>query len=209
MIGIIFWDAGYDMTHTGITYRISLCFGPAAFFVFLTIAALPFFMIERGIFEKEKNNNLYGIMTFVLSRTVASVPGLIVVGFSTCLAVVYMPAIDNYIEYAVIMTILLMIGEQVAMLISVIFPHFIIGMIFLGGAHAVSMQIEGFFKVNSKLPEYLQWASWGVINKYAFRGMMLTQFEHVDEIEESFYRDGNHVLEFHDIKDTTVEIEIA
>jgi hypothetical protein len=111
MIGFIFLHTGDNHEHSGANARISLCFGPAAFFVFLTVAALPFFMIERGIFEKELRNSLYSFLTYSAARTVAAAPGLLLIALLTSLFVVLMPGIDNYGTFSMIIFFLLLVGE--------------------------------------------------------------------------------------------------
>jgi hypothetical protein len=68
-------------------------------------------MIERGIFEKEHNNNLYDVHTYATARTAAAIPGLLMISWLTSLFVVLMPGLENYGTYSLTMFILLLVGE--------------------------------------------------------------------------------------------------
>jgi ABC-type multidrug transport system permease subunit len=210
LVGILFIGTGDNDERQGVDERAALCFGPAAFFVFLTVAALPFFMIERGIFEKEKRNNLYSVATYVSAYTVAAIPGVFLIAFLTSALIVPMSGLYNYGNYALFMFILLMGGEQMAMLVSALIPHYIVGMLSLGGIYAIFMQLEGFFKVHSDIPVYIRWASYFTITRYQFRGMMINEFKEIDEIKKDIiYHDGDDVLEFYDMDDSTVAAEMV
>lgn len=65
MCGLLFLNLDEDDDHSGVNSRVTLLFYVVAFFIFMSIAAMPFFLMERAIFEKEYGNNLYGILAYV------------------------------------------------------------------------------------------------------------------------------------------------
>jgi hypothetical protein len=67
LIAIMFNDLHDSKGMAGINERAALFFYVVAFFIFMSIAAMPFFLIERAIFEKEYGNNLYGIVSYVFA----------------------------------------------------------------------------------------------------------------------------------------------
>jgi hypothetical protein len=60
MIGAMFWNLGYYDESADITARVSVIFFVAAFMVFMSIAVLPFFLMQREVFAKERYNRMYG-----------------------------------------------------------------------------------------------------------------------------------------------------
>jgi len=68
----------------------------AAFFIFMSIAAMPFFLMERAIFEKEYGNNLYGVVAYVIAQTVATVPGVLLISVVSSIIVVFMANIEKF-----------------------------------------------------------------------------------------------------------------
>lgn len=59
MIGAMFINLGDNFKEEDINSRANLLFYVNAFLVFMSIAALPFFMIERAIVSKEIINKIY------------------------------------------------------------------------------------------------------------------------------------------------------
>ncbi|KAL7525097.1 hypothetical protein ACHAXR_001883, partial [Thalassiosira sp. AJA248-18] len=59
IIGALFWNLGDLTTFTSINSRIALLFYCVAFFVFMSVAVLPFTVMERGIITKEVRNSYY------------------------------------------------------------------------------------------------------------------------------------------------------
>jgi ABC-type multidrug transport system ATPase subunit len=59
IIGILFWNIGDVSSYTSIQSRIALAYYCAAFFIFMSVAVMPFIIIERGIVEKEVRNGYY------------------------------------------------------------------------------------------------------------------------------------------------------
>jgi hypothetical protein len=198
IVGILFIGLDDKHDHASVTERMSACFGPAAFFIFMTIAAMPFFMIERGIFEKERMNNLYGSVSYALAQTTASVPAVLFITLITSVVIAFMTGLNNFGGFFLALFVMLLVGEQLAILIAVLIPHYIIGMAIIAGAYGVFMLLEGWIKIYSDIPEYIRWASWIGIHSYQFRAHMINEFEPIDEIEESTFADGEEVLEFYD-----------
>uniref|UniRef100_A0A7S1ZEK8 ABC transporter domain-containing protein n=2 Tax=Ditylum brightwellii TaxID=49249 RepID=A0A7S1ZEK8_9STRA len=59
LVGILFWDLGDLTTFSSIQSRVAVLFYCVAFFVFMSIAVLPFTVIERATVEKEVRNGYY------------------------------------------------------------------------------------------------------------------------------------------------------
>jgi len=59
IIGALFWKIGDVSTYTSIQSRIALAYYCAAFFIFMSIAVMPFIIIERSIVDKEVRNGYY------------------------------------------------------------------------------------------------------------------------------------------------------
>jgi hypothetical protein len=52
LIGLMFWGLGDDKGDSDIIARVSIIFFVAAFMVFMSVAVLPFFVMQRGLFIK-------------------------------------------------------------------------------------------------------------------------------------------------------------
>ena len=47
----------------------------AAFLVFMSVAVLPFFIMDRATFLRERGNGCYGVPAYTLSNLFCSIPG--------------------------------------------------------------------------------------------------------------------------------------
>jgi hypothetical protein len=126
-IGAMFWDLGSNKTDSGITARVSLIFYCVAFFVFMSIAVVPFSMMERGIVEKEVRNGYYHPAVYLISQAVASVFGTFMLSLLTSVITVSMTGLREPLWYFLNMFLALNCAESIAYLISFIVPHYIVG----------------------------------------------------------------------------------
>ena len=73
MIGTVF--VGMGTAFDTVQDRISILFYIAAFMVFMSIAALPFFIQTRAVFARERRNGAYGPGPYVISNFLCALPG--------------------------------------------------------------------------------------------------------------------------------------
>jgi ABC-type multidrug transport system ATPase subunit len=59
MVGALFWDLGDRNDFESVQSRTAILFYCCAFFVFMSVAVLPFTVIERAIVDKEVQNGYY------------------------------------------------------------------------------------------------------------------------------------------------------
>lgn len=209
LVGLMYVNLDDDTDHSGVNSRTSLFFYVAAFFIFMTIAAMPFFMMERSIFEKEKLNKLYGSVPYAFSQTIAAIPGVFLITLISSILIVFMCGLNNFGVFLGDMFLMLLVGEQIAVLFAVLVPHYIIGMALVAGIYGFFMLVEGFMKIYSDLPSYIQWAYYIAIHTYSFRTFMVNEFEEIDEITESTFLTGDDVIEFYDMEDVNVEDDLV
>ena len=60
----------------------------AAFLVFMSVAVLPFFMMERSSFLRERSNGAYGVVSWVSANFLCSLPGLALISILSTACVV-------------------------------------------------------------------------------------------------------------------------
>ena len=138
VIGALFWNLGYSTTYSSIQSRIALLFYCVAFFVFMSVAVLPFTVIERAIVNKEVKNGYYHPALYHAAQALASLPGTALLAFLTTLIIITMTKLNAPYWYFLNMFLALNCAEALAQLVSHVVPHFIIGM---AGVAAVSKPI--------------------------------------------------------------------
>ena len=177
-------NVGDDKDQESVVARVSVLFYVAAFMVFMSVAVLPFVMLQRDVFVKERMNGHYGVMEYVLARFVVAVPGVALLAIVTTLLVVFPaklngPVICDRVEssfrrptpsrrrpthaltstqviYGLDLFVSLLVAEGFMSLVAACVPHYIIGIALAAGIFGFHMLCEGFFKVKSEIPDYLK-----------------------------------------------------
>ena len=200
MCGMLFWELGDRHDLASVQSRIALSFYCVAFFVFMSVAVLPFTVMERDIVDKEVANKYYHAGYYQLSQALSSIPSAAVLAFLTTLIIIGMTKMNDPLWYFINMFLSLMVAEALAQFVSHVVPHFIIGMAALAGMYGFFMLLEGFMILPSDFPNYLAWLHPVALHTYAFRTAMVTEFQDIDAFDGAF-ANGYEVLKFYEIED--------
>lgn len=198
IIGFMYFQLGSYYSQTDIVSRTSLLFFVDAFLVFMSIAVLPFFMIERGIVEKEVHNKLYSPIHYQVAMFLTSVPGVAIIAIVSSLLVNLIANLNGFGVFFLILFLSLVCGESLAMLVSLVVPHYIIGMAIIAGLYGVFMICQGFLIVRDQIPGYFIWIYYLGFFTYSFEGFMVNEFEPIQKFDDSAnFRTGKEVLNFY------------
>ena len=204
MVGAMFWDVGGRYNEESIIARSSVLFYVDAFLVFMSIAAVPAFMMERAIVEKELRNKLYHPWTFQMSNWFASWFGVILIAIVSSLFVVFMCNLNRFGIFLVNLFLSLMIAEGLAFLVALIVPHYIIAMALIAGCYGMFMICCGFFIVYNDIPAWFIWGYYMAFHSYSFRIFMFNEFHDIGAFVGSNFQNGKQVLEFYSMGDVNV-----
>jgi len=209
LIGLMFFDLGNEHDDAAVMARTGVLFYLAAFMVFMSIAALPFFMLQREIFVKERCNGSYGVFEYVLSKWVVSVPGLALLALCSSLITVFMCGLNGFGTYLLDLFLSLLFAEGFMYTMAAIVPHYIIGMALGAGIFGFFMLCQGFLKIKSEIPDYLIWGHYMAPHTYTFRVFMYNEFRDIGALSSGIYGTGNDVLKFYDMEDTDVTTDLV
>ena len=95
VVGILFYDLGSRNDFESVQSRIALLFYCVAFFVFMSVAVLPFTVMERAIVDKEVLNGYYHPVYYQLSQGMTSIFGTAILAFVTTLIVLGMTKMNG------------------------------------------------------------------------------------------------------------------
>lgn len=208
IVGAMFWDLGSRFNHESVISRTSVLFFVDAFLVFMSIAAVPSFMMERAIIEKEIRNKLYNPFLFQLSNWFTSWFGVFLIAIISTIFVVLMCNLNNFGIFLVNLFLSLMIAEGLTFLAALLVPHYIIAMALLSGLYGVFMLCEGFLIVFNDIPPWLIWCYHLAFHSYSFRVFMFNEFESIAVIEGSNFKTGKEVLKFYSMEDTSISEDL-
>lgn len=198
IIGALFWDLGESTTMTSINSRIALLFYCVAFFVFMSVAVLPFTVMERGIINKEVRNSYYHPVFYQAAQAIAAIPGSALLAFITTLIIMTMTKLNNPYWYFLNMFLALNCADALAQLVSHIVPHFIIGMALVAGFYGMFMLLQGFMLVPSDFPGWLKWSYYIGFHTYSWRTFMFKEFKGQEYPDAGMT--GDEILETYEIE---------
>mmetsp|Transcript_6200 Transcript_6200/g.14571 ORF Transcript_6200/g.14571 Transcript_6200/m.14571 type:complete len:601 (-) Transcript_6200:406-2208(-) len=204
LIALMFFDIEADKSDSAIIARVSVLFFVAAFMVFMAVAVLPFFVMQRPIFVKERCNNAYGVPEYVLSKFITSLPGLALLAGASGLIIVLPSGLNGLGIYIADLFLSLLWAEAFMCFMAALVPHYIIGIALAAGCFGFCMLCEGFFKLKDDIPDYLVWGYHMAPHTYTFRVFMHNEFHPIKNLKSSQFADGTDVLEFYSMDDVDV-----
>jgi ABC-type multidrug transport system permease subunit len=156
--GALFRDLGERHDFESIINRATALFANVNFYAFLSLAVLPFTVMERDIVDKEVLNKYYHPIAYQVAQGLASILGAALLAFLGFFLAVTMVKFNDPCWYFLNMFLALTTTKALAQLVSSVVPHFVIGVAlhacFLLGFF---MLFQGFMLVPSDFPDWLRW----------------------------------------------------
>jgi ABC-type multidrug transport system permease subunit len=87
LVGFLFWGLGDDTDLASVQSRVAISFYCVAFFVFMSVAVLPFTVMERAIVDKEVVNRYYHPAFYQLAQAISSIPAAALLAFLTAVII--------------------------------------------------------------------------------------------------------------------------
>ncbi len=155
-----------------ISARSGILFYVAAFMIFMSVAVLPFFVMQRSVFIRERCNHAYGVTEFVISKFVTSLPGILLIAVIASLLVVFPAKLNGFWIFLSSLFLSLLFAEAFMAFIAAIVPHYIVGIALSAGLFGFFMLCEGFLIVKNDIPGYLIWGYYIAPHTYSFQLFM-------------------------------------
>lgn len=203
MVGALFWGLGDRDDFESIQSRTAVLFYCVAFFIFMSVAVLPFTVMERAIVDKEIMNSYYHPIYYQISQGLASIPGAALLALLTAVIVVPMTGLNGFWWYFLDMFLSLVVAEALAQLVSHVVPHFVIGMAGIAGLYGFFMLFQGFMLVPSDFPNWLRWTYNVAFHTYSWRTFMVNEFAGQTFDNGGPYQTGEDVLAAYEIEDVS------
>eukprot|EP01035_Chromulina_nebulosa_P025532 gene25532-33328_t len=152
-IGGMFLVNGHHTTDKDIQGRMSILEFIFAFYIFQSVAVVPFYMWDSATYNRERLNGDYGPFPFVLANFISTAPGLFLIAFFS-----------------------LLVAEGFICFLSAIVPHFIIGIALAAGAYGFFMLCNGFFQLKPDIPGWFIWVYYMGFHTYVYRASIVNEF---------------------------------
>jgi ABC-type multidrug transport system ATPase subunit/ABC-type multidrug transport system permease subunit len=199
MIGAMFLRNGHKSTDKAIQGCVACIFFVFAFMVFMSVAVIPFYMMDRATYFRERFNGEYGVGSLVISQYLSTVPGIFLIALVSSAIVVFMCSWHNFGMFLLLLFLSLVCAESFMAFMSSISPHFIIGIALACGLYGFYMLCEGFFQVRSQIPGWFIWVYYMGFHTYSFRGAVVNEFRDRHSLPDSHqFLVSQHAIQFSD-----------
>ncbi|KAJ4971086.1 hypothetical protein NE237_004185 [Protea cynaroides] len=175
-VGSIYFDVGTG--YSAILARAGCGGFVTGFLTFMSIGGFQSFIEEMKVFYRERLNGHYGIIVFVLSNFLSSLPWLVAISFVSGIITFYMVKFSSEFSHCMYFCLNLFgciaVIESLMMVVASLVPNYLMGVIIGAGIMGILMMTSGFFRLLPDLPKpfwripisYLSYGSWALQGAY-------------------------------------------
>ncbi|KAL1958807.1 hypothetical protein VTO42DRAFT_3644 [Malbranchea cinnamomea] len=160
---------------------INALFFGSAFMSFMAVAYVPSFLEDRAIFVKERANGLYGATAFIVSNFVIGLPYLFLITLLFTVIAYWLVNFRSdgtaFITFVMWVFLDLVAAESLVVLMSSLFPNFVIALALTAFANGLWMSVGGFMVSPTILNVFWKYVFYYIdYQGYVFQGMMVNEF---------------------------------
>ncbi|CAG8978076.1 hypothetical protein HYALB_00000748 [Hymenoscyphus albidus] len=180
MMGLVWLRMKDDQS--SIQPLINAIFFGGAFMSFMAVAYVPSFLEDHATFVKERANGLYGSTAFMLSNFVIGLPYLFLISLLFSIIAYWLsnmrPTALAFFTWVLFLFLDLLAAESLVVLISSLFPNFVIALALTAFANGLWMCVNGFMVPPDILNPFFKYVFHYIdYQAYVFQGMMVNQFQ--------------------------------
>lgn len=137
-----------DTDQSSIQPFINAIFFGSAFMSFMAVAYVPAFLEDRATFAKDRANGLYGAIPFMIANFIVGLPYLFLI--SVLFSVIaywlsnFQPTGTAFMTWIMWLFLDLLAAESLVVLVSSIFPIFVVSLAIVAFANGLWMSVGGF-----------------------------------------------------------------
>ncbi|KAI4183490.1 MAG: hypothetical protein LQ348_004682 [Seirophora lacunosa] len=155
----------------------------SAFMSFMAVAYVPAFLEDRATFIKERANGLYGATAFMISNFLIGIPYLFLISLIFSIIAYWLnnfrPSASGFFTWVMWLFLDLLAGESLVVLMSSLFPNFVIALALTAFANGLWMSVGGFLVSPEVLNVFWKYVFHYIdYQSYVFQGMMVNEFAH-------------------------------
>ncbi|KAI9043872.1 putative ABC transporter [Aspergillus affinis] len=160
---------------------INALFFGSAFMSFMAVAYVPSFLEDRSTFVKERANGLYGALPFLISNFIIGLPFLFLIAILFSVVSYYLsnfqPTASAFFTWVMWLFLDLVAAESLVVLVTSIFPNFVISLALVAFANGLWMSVGGFLVSPTILNPFWKYVFHYIdYQAYVFQGMMVNEF---------------------------------
>ena len=167
---------------TDIQPFINAIFFGSAFMSFMAIAYVPAFLEDRATFVKERANGLCGPLAFTIANFLIGLPYLFFISLLFSVVEYFLsnfrPTFSAFMMWVMWLFLDLVAAEALIVLVSSIFPVFVVALAVAAFANGLWMCVDGFLVPMSTLNVFWKYVFHYIdYQAYVFQGMLVNEFQ--------------------------------
>lgn len=160
---------------------INAIFFGSAFMSFMAVAYVPAFLEDLATFSKERANGLVGPLAFIVSNFIIGLPFLFIIATLFSVFEYFMTGFrmdgNAFMTYLMWLFLDLVAAESLVVLVSAIFPVFVLALAVTAFANGLWMCVDGFLVPMGVLNVFWKYVFHYIdYQAYVFQGMMVNEF---------------------------------
>ncbi len=180
LMGTVFLRLSTDQA--SIQPFINAIFFSSAFMSFMAVAYVPSFLEDRATFAKERANGLCGPLAFTISNFLIGLPYLFLIALLFSVVEYWLsnfrPNANAFWTWVLWLFLDLVAAESLIVLVSSIFPVFVVALSVAAFANGLWMCVDGFLVPMGTLNVFWKYVFHYIdYQAYVFQGMLVNEFE--------------------------------
>ncbi|KAL9128565.1 MAG: hypothetical protein Q9175_007501 [Cornicularia normoerica] len=168
-------------TQDSIQPFINAIFFGSAFMSFMAVAYVPAFLEDRATFAKDRANGLYGALPFLMANLIIGLPYLFLIAVIFSVIAYWLsnfrPSGDAFMLWIMWLFLDLLAAESLVVLVSSLFPIFVVALAIVAFANGLWMSVGGFLVSPTILNVFWKYVFHYIdYQTYVFQGMMVNEF---------------------------------
>ena len=162
-------------------YKAGMIFFVQSYLVIMTVAALPYLILARPVFCKERANGLVSVTPYILSTFIAMIPGVILATLVSAFLIFVITGLESFGWFFWILFCTLLCAESIMNLVASLTNQFIVGLAIGAGIYGIFMINAGFLLPSYEIPN--EWfTGWRLFHniafhKYSLRSLIYNEFK--------------------------------
>ena len=211
-LGTLYWNIDNKTENT--QDRVSLLYFCMTFFSFMSISAMPAFVEERGVYMRERTNNHYRTITYVLADFVATLPWMAMLSI-VCSGIVYCMCHlrwgwEYFGVFVLAFFVTMMVSENIMIAISAASSYFMVGLALGAGLLGLYITLGGFVLRIPNIPDGWKWAHYTIsFHAYAYEIFMDNDLKDNYNVDIGGTGSGNEVLKDFGMNDADIGFDFG
>ena len=160
---------------------INALFFGSAFMSFMAVAYVPAYIEDHAVFVKDRKNGLYGATPFIVANFLIGVPYLFLMAVLFSVVAYWLPNFrpdgTAFITSVMWLFLDLLAAESLVVLVSSIFPIFVLSLAIVAFANGLWMSVGGFLVTPTILNVFWKYVFHYIdYQTYVFQGLMVNEF---------------------------------